>query len=259
MSLEPKEKLIWLGLKRATQSESEVQTEVITLESSVGDYDTFQTGVSNQTSYSDFKTYLTNNGFTSDEADDFISKAQNNFNSWSDFQDYVVNQTDSYEEFRTGFGNTNTIGSELQTQGGDKISGVRFFEQAGVTKDGVDVPEGSVEVFGREVHFSQTGSSAPSTSPVTYSNITSSDLLHTFDVGSNGTISADVSNPNSTPVTENIPLIEDGSVLITTVRTIPANSTETVSFTIAKNSVECHDYAIGDTSEILVCWQGLTI
>lgn len=261
MSLEPNEKLIWMGIKRPSQTASEVQTEINLLESGVGDYDAFQTGVSNQSSYSEFKTYLTNNGFTSDQADDFISKVKNNFTdedssgtSWDEFQDFVVNQTDSYEEFMTGFGSLNTIGSEQTTQDGDKIAGIRFFESDGITKDGIAAPLGSVEVFGKEVHFSETGNVSSSVDPVTFSNIQSDATDDVGTIGDTITISADVSNPNSTSQDIIVTFSEDGSHLDDKVITIGGNSTVTVSFTVTKSEAQCHDYSIGSSSELTVCW-----
>ena len=64
-----------------------------------------------------------------------------------------------------GYGDdSRTIGDGLSservsTETGDGAAGIRVFEQAGVTYDGYRVQAGAVEVFGNEVHFSNTGSS----------------------------------------------------------------------------------------------------
>ena len=50
----------------------------------------------------------------------------------------------------------------LSTETGESAAGIRVFEQAGVTYDGVSVQPGAVEVFGNEVHFSNTGPSKAS-------------------------------------------------------------------------------------------------
>lgn len=269
MSLKAKKKLTWLGLARAAQSLSEVKGEIELLKENVGSWENFEDGVDDQTQYSEFNTYLQNNGFTSTEADTFIQKIKNNFTdddnsgtTWDEFHDFVVDTADSYEEFQNQFGNQNTLTSDLEVKDGankgNSAAGIKVFDSAGVTRDGVDVPAGAVEVFGTEVHFSKTdnttdGSVDPGT--ISYSNLRTDDSDDVVDVGQSITISADVENTHDSEQQISTALTEDGFVIRAESFRVQANSNRTISFTVTKDEYVCHDYQIAGLSPITVCWE----
>lgn len=267
--MKPRQKLIWLGLKRPSKNQSSISETVGELKKHVGDYDTFQDGVSNQSGYSGFKTYLKNQGFTQQQADDFVSKAQDTFSdtdgsgtTWDEFQDYVVNKTDSYQGLKSKFPNTSTLTSELETDEGVPAAGLRVFENSGVTKDGVSAPAGAVEVFGQEVHFSQTGTTKSKTGSgstgsdptFTVSNISTDDDDDIVLPGQSVTISADVTNNGDYQEFFVASLLEDDTAIDNKSFTISSGSTKSVSFTVSKDEYVCHDYKINSSSAVKVCW-----
>jgi len=251
--LETEEWLVWLGVKEPQVNLSEMKADIDRLKDSVGDWSDFETIVSNSADYTELEHNLLNAGFPSDKVDAFISKIQDQYASYSAFQDAVVNTLTSYEEFQSQFGNQQGLtGSEL-TEDGEPTSGIRVHDQSGTSYAGVSVPAGTTEVFGRRIEFSQQDAAA-SPSDVTYSNFSTDDADNVVDVYQSITFSADVTNPNGWGIDVTVPLTEDGSVVAQKDIRLGANATQTVEFTVTKTDYICADYAIGNTSEITACW-----
>lgn len=277
--LQAKDKLLWLGMKRASQSLSKIKNEIDHLRNSVGEYSTFQDHMENGfdldddgtkesiDTFSDFETYLQDSahGWTATEAQTFTEKIKNNFtdedNSGSvfdDFQEYVVNTAESYTELKNAFGSSTEIGGDRTSVDGYKVSGVKFHETDGVTKGGVNVPAGTTEIFGTEIHFSE--SSAPSSSDsddasgFTVGSIQTDDDDNTLTVGETVTISADITNNNSETELYSASLKEDGSEIDSQTILIGSGNTQTVNFTVTKSSYVCHEYQISTTGLVEVCW-----
>lgn len=248
--LSQKKKLVWLGLKRPQADLSEIAFGVDKLKAEVGDYDTFQSDLDNVSNYTEFETYLENNGFTNQEANNLIDRTKNNFNSYSDFKDYVQNQTDSYAELKNGYDSNKTIGSEEETNDGQQLAGVKFYESDGVTRDGVSVPAGSVEVFGKEVHFSQTTGSTGSSASFSFSNLSVSNTNP--NRGESVDISATVTNNGGVDGTAYAGLTEDGSVVDSKGVIVDANSSKTVTFTRTYNEYQQVDVSIQNLSPITI-------
>ncbi|AGM11739.1 hypothetical protein HCTV5_133 [Halovirus HCTV-5] len=227
--LSEEKKLIWLGLKRPQADLSEINEEIDKLQQQLEDYNEFQTDLDGVADYTELQTYLENNGYTTEEAQTFINKIQNNFDDYAAFKDYVQNQSDSFTELKNAFNTNTTIGSEQETDGGQQVAGVKFFENDGYTKSGVFAPAGSTEVFGNEIHFSQTGAPTADSADISYSNLTISDQTPVpfQDVD----ISADITNNGNARGSVFAPLIEDGSVVSRQKVEIAAGATETVTFT----------------------------
>lgn len=226
--LTEEKKLIWLGLKRPQADLSEVNEEIDQLQQQLEDYGEFQTDLDGVADYTELDTYLQNNGYTQEEADTFINKIQNNFDDYAAFKDYVQNQSDTFTELKNAFNTNTTIGSDQETDSGQQVSGIKFFENDGYTKDGIFAPAGSTEIFGNEIHFSQTAAPTADSADISYSNLTISDTtpvrFESID------ISADITNNGNKRGQVFAPLIEDGSVITRKSVEVPAGQTKTVTF-----------------------------
>lgn len=276
--LSAKERLQWLGLSQAVSSLSSVEAQVNLLLDALPGYDTFQDHLNNGydynnngskesiTTFNNFTSYLLSLGFTQNQIDRFISIIKENFTDdnsngtvFDEFKSYVINDTGTWEEFKNAFSSSNETGGEVETENGETAAGIRFHDESGVTKDNVNVPAGTTEIFGREVHFSQTESVSTEddsdSSTFTFSNIRTDGGNTTVDVDTTATIKADVTNNNSQNAPVGLSFIEDGSKIDGKVKYIAGNSTETVSFDITKSSQEYHDYAINTTATITITWK----
>lgn len=253
--MEAEEKLVWLGIKTNAAKVNQLAADVQQLKETIGDWGTFQDLVENQTdSYSELKTELVDNyGWSSDDADAFISRLQNEFNSYNDFQS-DVGGFESYEDLQSLFDSASTFTGDSMTETGQPAAGIRIHESDGVSYAGVSVPPGTTEVFGSRIEFSQQDPVRGAQDPVTYANFSSDDADDVATVRSSITFSADVTNPNGFPIEAEVPLQEDGSVISAKTISFGANETKSVSFTVTKNDYICADYAIGNTSTILACW-----
>lgn len=273
--LKSKQKLQWLGLSRAARSLSNVEEEINLLEKYVDDYDAFQDHLENGYDYNDdgskesigsyenFKSYLTSIGFEEGKADRFIEKIKQSFSSFSDFKNFAINEVDSFEALKTGFDSSNQITAEVENENDQSMAGIKFHESQGVTRKGVTVPAGTTEIYGSEIHFSQSTTSIgedtsdgdPSGSGgFEWSNIRTKSGDTQFPVYSTATIQADVTNNYTTLATVTASFIEDGSQISNDTVAVPGGETETVEFTVNKSDYTSHDYQIRNTSAITVSW-----
>lgn len=263
-----KEKLIWLGVNRSSQRHSTVKKEIQMLRNNVGDYDTFSSDLDNVSSESDFKSYLNNNGFSSSEADSFISKINDSFkdsdnsgSSFDEFKDYVQNTGESYSDLKTKFETQSGFGSELETEGGTPAAGIRTFEESGQTHNNIQVPAGTVEVFGQEIHFTQTGTvkqdgsgSTSGESNISISNFRKSSNSEIVPIGTTVEFRADVTNNASQNESVMLSLTEDFEVIDSIMLNIDAGSTKTILFTVTKRVYFCGEYKIKDQGPLKQCW-----
>lgn len=258
MALTTDEWLIWLGVKRQGQSLSQIDRFVKLSKDHIGDYADFQTGVDNQTSYTEWETYLVNQGFSEDDAADFVEVVENNFSdedesgtSWDEYTEFVVNNTDTYEQYKSNFGGVEMFGSSAQTEDGEPAAGIRVHEEAGVTYEGVSVPPGTTEIFGARVEFSQQ---APAVDPVPveYSNLQVSATEVTK--GDTVVVSADAYNPNPFSREVTTSFLVEGQVYDRQADTIPPDTTVNFSFSITWDEYICLDVTIEDLAPQTVCW-----
>lgn len=267
--MKARQKLIWLGLKRPAKNRSNVAGIIDLLKENVGDFGVFQTETGNQTSFSEFKTYLKNEGLTQDQVDRFVDKINNNFTdedssgtTWDEWEDFILNTADNYQDVKSRFGNSSYISTELESEDGSPAAGIRVFENKGVTSEGYSVPAGSVEIFGREIHYSKSGTtksdagsgSTGGEATFTVSNITTDDADNELNVYQTVTISADVTNNGSYEEFYTATLTEDDTSIDNEYLRIAGGATETVSFKVAKAEYACHDYRIGNSSSVYICW-----
>lgn len=254
--LSEEKKLIWAGLKKDRADRSVIAKEVELLKEHVGDWSTYESDIDSDsvTSYAEFNTYLTDAGFTQDEADTFEDKVRNNYSSWSAHEDFVVTSAQSYPGYKNGFGTAVGLEGETETEDGDPVAGIRIHDSAGVSYNGIVVEEGTVEVFGRRVEFSEQDPRRAEDGTINYSNLRTDDSDDVVDVYQEITISADVENTNTGARRETVTLTEDGDVVAEKTVEIDGGATKTVGFTREETESQCHDYAIGPLDPITVCW-----
>lgn len=282
--LKSKEKLTWLGLKRAAQSLSQVNEEIERLKDTIGDFSTFQdhlengydwdgSGTKNSIdTYDDFRNYLEQGfGWSVLEVDKFFEKISSNFvdedssgSTFDDFKEYVIQTATSYQDLVNEFGSENVVGSKSETKDGGKAAGIKFYEESGMTKDGVEVPKGAAEIFGKEIHFSQTGSDSGSaikdeeentTDNFTVGNFQTDDADNVVDIRNPITFSADITNNSENSQIYVAALTEDGESIKSETLDMRSKETKTVNFTLRKYSYECHDYKIDTEGPIQACWK----
>jgi len=270
--LTEEKKLIWAGLKRAQSDQSAVVGELNRIKSNIewstyvahhDAYDLDGDGTDeNISNFSQFKTYLENeHGFSTDEAQAYVDKIKNSFTDdnssgsvYDEYEDYVENQANSYDELKNKFGTVTAMTTEQQTETGEPVAGIRVHDTAGVSYAGVSVEAGTTEIFGRRIEISQQDPPRAEDGSINYSNLTTSDSDNVVTVYETIKISADVQNTNSGDRRVTVTLTEDGSVHAEKTVDIDAGSTRTVSFNVSKREYVCHDYAIADLSAVTVCW-----
>lgn len=266
--LKAKQKLQWLGLSNAAKSLSNVEDEIEILRKNHESYSEFQGNIDDDsmTSFENFKSYILNRGFDSDQADAFIEKIKHAFTDEDDsgtvfdeFKGYIVQEAESWSDLKSAFGSSSVFTSNTQTESGTSAAGIKFHETAGVTRNGVSVPAGTTEVFGREVHFSQAEAPEDGDSHgsgnISFSNLRSDPAENeTVLLSDTVTIKADVTNGKSISSRIVVSLIEDGAQIDSKQVSLSSGETRTVSFDVTYYSPHHHTYSIEDTGEITITW-----
>lgn len=197
-------------------------------------------------SWADFETWLTDNGISSTTASNIRTQLEAKYASWSDFEDHILNQYTSWEDFRNDFQAGTFFRSEGVDTDGRAMAGVRIFEEPGVTREGINAPRGAIEIIGKEVHFSQSGTLRDSTpdDPINYSNLSISNTTpvpnESFDV------SADVENTTSFTLPVPVSVLVDDGIEKTKTVDINGGTTRSVTFTISLEDLGNYEVTIGD-------------
>lgn len=280
--LSSKKKLQWLALSNAVKSLSSVQDEIELLKEIFPVFSIFQNHLEkgfdynndgnkeNLDSYEDFDNYLAEGsnsiGFSESEADAFIEKIKQNFtdedesgSSFDEFKDFIINDIDSFEEIKSAFDTNTSFEGNRTISNGKSAAGVRFHETKGATRNGVPVPAGTTEIYGNEIHFSQSNepSDEEDTGTISFDNISATDNLPIMSQVV--TISADIINTKDEDETVAATFIEDGTKIDTKTVRVRANSSQSVSFDVVYNNIESHEYRIKNTESVNIRWQTTTL
>lgn len=177
--------------------DADITSTVDLLRDNFTDWSTYQSDVSADAVWDDYRTTLTNAGISSVNADRHIQLLQVDFTpgetfanaisndtSWDDVNTYLTNngftqqEADatiaklkdiyaSFSDFQTAVTDAdyplNIIlsdsphSSSMDSSNPDKKAGVKIYDEAGTTLDNVSIPAGGVEVRGTEIHFSEIG------------------------------------------------------------------------------------------------------
>lgn len=252
---------VWLGFEQPSTGASDASGLISKLESNIGEFGTYQSGIADLTSHADHESYLQNNGFSAEDATattDRIKQAFSDDDSsgsvWDEYNDYVQNDAESYLDLENRFGKTQVWGSNVEAGDGTAAAGIKVYENAGVSKAGIQVPQGAVEIFGREVHFSQSDAAKGDPGDINWSNLRTVESTP-VDVGESVTIQADGSNSTGQDLSVTVQLVQQGSVIDSQDVTIDDGETKTVEFVVVKDRQVCYNYTIGGLPEITVCWE----
>lgn len=251
MTLETQQWLVWLGIKSPQRGSNPIAPDVQLLKEHVGDYSAFQTLVDDATSFTSYQSALESAGFSTENAGNHVKRVQKVFTDWAAYATFVVDETDSYPEYKARFGSLPGVRGGGRTAAGQSVAGIRIHESEGVSYDGVDVPAGTIEVYGRRVEFSEQAASIENPK-LAYANIQVSDTEPS--VGDTITVSADVTNEGARSGEVSIPLLSDGGVRKTKTVFITSGATKTVSFEVSESSFQSAQYGIGSAGPVQVNW-----
>lgn len=180
--------------------------------------------------------------------------------AWDPHEDAFINEYVGWPDFENEFRTNTALTGQRQDESGEDIAGVRVHDTTGVTKNGDTVPAGSVEVFGRQVHFSQSdearqgaGTGGTEDPNIVFRNIAVNPTT-TPNIGAEITVSAEVKNDTSYTETVIAPLKENGTVTDSQTLELMGNEIQEVSFTLEKPTNQLVTVKIGDSDSITVNW-----
>ena len=251
MTLDAESKKVWAGLIQPNADRSAIAEDIRRLEEHVGEYDAFQALTDGEDNFADLQAALEAEGFDAEHAESFVNRIQQNYETYDEFNTFVQEQN-SYQGFQNGFGTNLSFGLDSLDEGGNPLAGMRIHETEGMSYNGVPLPAGTVEIYGRRVEFSQSGPPADPSERLVYSNLQVTN--DTPPVGAGITVSCDVFNQDTREVWERTVLLVDGSVEARQSVTIPPQETKEVSFFINRSQYVCHDITIEDLPAQTVCW-----
>ena len=236
---EEDEKLVMLGLKQATHQANDAAGLIGNLRNAFGeDYDDFLDEYTddNPNDFDDFESFLNDN-----EVEDagsiratFESRYAENFD---EFDDDIRSYT-SYIDLENAFGSGNELRSDVEDEDGNPAAGFKVYDSAGVGRNGQSIPEGGVEIYGREVYFSSSFASPDTDDPgdeddettyqFSYSNLEVSNTTPIPD--QTITVSCSVTNASSRNRGETVQLYVDDEVDDSTFVSLGPVDTTTVEF-----------------------------
>lgn len=240
MALSNDAKLRALGLKFGSGQTDSDSTLFEAVEAGYNStYSDFLNDVQAVVSFDDYETRLVNQGVVSAaEASDFRARVEARFNSYTEFTNNATSFSD-FQSFFADFGSGSTVAGETRGPDGLPNSGVKFHAEAGTSREGVEVPAGTVEIFGPRIQHSTTSNTDEAETQrdlqLSVSNFTVSN--DTPQVGESVTYEADVFNNSSFSARPVISLLEDNERVETTTVELPPSSGTTVSFGRSYSSI----------------------
>ena len=232
------QKLVKLGLRSPNQTQSAGGEVLEKFKNKISElFDKFQEKFedANLGSFGEFETWLVDNGFDSTTAKNIRNKFEEKYSTFSDFKTKVIDDFESWGDFENAFASNTGLRSDRSNEDGLAAAGVKVYEESGVGRSGQSIPAGGVEIYGKEIHFSQTESvkktkeeSSGGKDPIVWDNLrVEPNGLQTGD-----TIKVEADVTNNTGFVGNIvaELIVDGVVQMKKTRELRGNTTITVSF-----------------------------
>jgi len=211
-------------------------------------------------SYDDLEQYLLDQGLSQERASTVVGKVQRVYDSFGAFRTAILSSRTPLSDLLSTVEQADDVG--------DQSAGLKIFETAGETINGVDAPAGAVSIRGTEVHFSQletADASEATAGDVTYSDLTVDTPSGSLSTSTSGTItvSATLENTNTSAdvVGLTVPLLVNGAGSRAKTVDIPAGQTTTVAFTFAADLLGLGEYVlqIGDsgTATVVVTASGI--
>lgn len=263
------QKLVKLGLRSPNQTQSAGSEVLEKFKQKIAEsFKTFQENFeyANLSSFGDFETWLVDNGFTQTDATNIRNSFEKKYSSFSDFKTAVIDDFGSWEDFENDFASNTGLRSDRENENGLAAGGIKVYEEDGIGRNGQDIPAGGVEIYGKEVHFSQSGAvkqtkeeSSGTEDPIVWSNLSVSPTG--VRIGDTVDVEADVTNNTGFVGNVVAELIVDGTVKDKKTRELSGNTTITVSFEYTGGEDGTGSFDIGiskaGTEEVTVIYGGL--
>jgi len=214
-------------------------------------FSSFEDTANNEGSYSELEQYLVdNNILDAENADQFITKIQNKYSDYKAFTDDLTNY-ESFDEFINTFNPGSGLTGDTKDSEGNNNQGIRFHSEDGVSRAGVPVPKGTVEIYGPRVEFSQ--SDPPIDNPeasLSVSNFSVSEQI--VNPNEPVTYSASVSNGSGYATTFSIKLYEGDAVAASKSVEFGPTETKTVEFQRIYQTIQTFEASIMDSGTISI-------
>ena len=248
-SLTQEDKLRALGIRQPNQSidlDAELFDEIA--EAYEEAFNDFLDDVDGLDSFEEFEDFLVDEDILSaEDAEQLRTRLESRFEEFGEFED-DLNTYESFDEWFNDFNAGETLTGGTKDEDGTVNQGIKFHEQDGVSRAGVPVPAGTVEVYGPRVEFSQTDPAIedPDASLLTQ-NLTVSNTTPTrFETV---TYSADITNTSGYSTSFSIRLYEDDSRVASKSVSFRVNETKTVEFERSYEEYDSFDVRINDSDE----------
>lgn len=211
-------------------------------------------------SYTDLEQYLLDQGLSQERASTIVAKVQRVYDSFGAFRTAILSSRTALSDLLSTVEQADDVG--------DQSAGLKIFDRAGETINGVDAPAGAVSIRGTEVHFSQlerADASEATAGDVTYSDLTVDTPSGSLSTSTSGTVtvSATLENTNTSAdvVGLTVPLLVNDRGSRAKTVDIPAGQTTTVAFSFGADLLGLGEYTfqIGDsgTATVVVTASGI--
>lgn len=275
--LTEEQKLVMLGLKNPSRQHSDGENISIELEGVFDDFEGFQDEFLDEFpdgddgSFDDFEDWLA----SYDEIDDDLAqKIRNEYeDTFEEFETLheTIEDGGSFFDLEVNFERSVSLESEVTDEDGRSVAGIQVYESGGLGRDGQEIPEGGVEIYGQEVHFSQSTADVDDEDPgdedgdtgttyqFAYSDL---EVSNTTPVPHETiTISAQVTNDASRARAESVGLYVDGEEYASEYVSLTALDVTTVEFEWSHPDYDSFEIRIGPLAPetVTVIHPGLTL
>jgi len=263
------QKLVKLGLRSPNQTINAGAELLEKLKSKVAEeWDKFQENFEDASlsSFDEFETWLVDNGFDQTTATNIRNKFEDKYPSFSEFKTTLIDEYDSWEAFENDFASNAGLRSDRKTDNGLAAAGMKVYEESGVGRSGQSIPAGGVEIYGKEIHFSQSSAvrdtkdeSSGADDAIEYSNLSVSPTG--IRVGDTVTVEADLDH--NTPFAGSVvaDFIVDGNTRESKTIQLTGNDNKTVSFEYTAGEDGTGTFALAiedlDPVDVTVIYGGL--
>lgn len=260
--LTEEQKLVMLGLKNPSRQHSDGENISIQLEGEFGDFEGFQDAFLDEFpdaadgSFDDFEDWLASqDGIDDDLAETIRNEYEDTFEDFETLHE-TIEDGESFFDLEVNFERSVSLESELTDEDGQSVAGIQLYESGGLGRDGQSIPEGGVEIYGQEVHFSQATPDVDDEDPgdkdddtgTTY-QFAYSDLEFDPDrtptPNQTVTVSAQVTNDAARPRAESVALYVDGEEYASEYVSLTALDITTVEFEWSHPDYDSFEIGIG--------------
>lgn len=153
-----------------------------------------------------------------------------------------------------GFG---TLEGARTDSSSNTAAGVEIHNAATTGRNGQTIPADSVEIYGKNLVFSEVGNGSVDDVDFAASNLSASTT--TADIGATVTISVDITNNGVDQGTQIVGLKEDGNIVASQVVTVGASATKSITFSRAYTEFIAVDVQVLNSNVVTIKPEGLGI